>query len=632
MSCASSYAALDRAMQSIRAGDCDQAIVGGVNVITELTGNFAGHVDLMALLSSKGAMKSFSDDADGFVRSEGVGVIILKRKEQAQKDNNKIFALVKGTCFVHAGKNISWDSPNPRGIKEVVQKSLQRANVHADTIDYIEAHGVANRIADAIELEAISNAYTQLRADPEKKWRISSVKPVVGHSELASGMASLIATIKAFRDKTIPGIPGLDNVNRELAPDHSLILVRTPESWTNGAHPRRAALNSYAVGGVNAHVILEEYKGTGGLSEVQASIETTNGQQNNGHELMPLFNEEERRNINAIFQQALKEDIPTDPGLSFADLDYSSLNVLALVRMLNEKLGTGLTLGQVVAAENTAAFLRLVRNGLDNRQLFSPLPPDVTRFFDRPETGINSFIIPGMPGMADGYYDLAESLSGSSTVYGLHMKGVLSNETPLTQVEAMAAHNVELIKKVHPSKPVWLIAHSYGGIVAYEMLKQLSAMDITVAKIVLVECYTDVLKTGAGQRIAIFILSVLDRFGMQKNANIETEVKKIVRKPRAQWSSLILSFLQNAGVNIEAAFFHKLWKMYDASMTATYKLSGTSDVPATIICAEEPLAGHNAFTGWKKYFSNINIIESPGNHFSIVQKPFSSNLASMLQQ
>jgi 3-oxoacyl-(acyl-carrier-protein) synthase/thioesterase domain-containing protein/acyl carrier protein len=630
VSCASSYAALDRAVQSIRAGDCDQAIVGGVNIITELTSNFAGHVDLMALLSSKGMMLSFSNDADGFVRSEGVGVVILKGKEQAQRDHNRIFALVKGTSFVHAGKNISWDSPNPRGIREVISKSLQRANVSADTIDFIEAHGVANRIADVIELEAISNAYRELSSNPSKKWPVSSVKPLVGHSELASGMASLIAAIKALREKTIPGIPGLEKVNAELDPSHSLVLRQGTQAWNSTTHPRRAALNSYAVGGVNAHVILEEYDGPENpLSEPVPASEVR--KDNINEEEHGLFSEEELREINSVFRQVLGEDFPvTSPEASFADLGYSSVKVLELTGMLRVKLGIELRLGQIMTAHNAGAFLKLLRSALDKRPAgFRPLS-DVVVFHEREDASLSTFIIPGMPGITDGYYELAEKLSAHGNVYGLQMKGTGDAQAPFRHVEEMARHNVELLKKVYNSKPVWLVAHSYGGLVAHEMLKQLKEEGISVQQVLLIDSYSGVLKTNATEKIAVFLLSVLNQLKPALPADVEREARKMVRKPRAEWPALIFRFLKNAGAEMSEELMQRLWAVYDASMNAQYKLSGKADVPATLICAKERLP-HTVpgDLGWGNYFRHIEVVGSPGDHFSIVKEPHCSEWTSI---
>jgi len=258
--CSSVYVAVHRAIQSIKNGECEQAIVGGANIINPSYATYEfGSNQTFDILSANHTTKSFDEKANGFVRSEGAGILLLKPLKKAEADGDNILGIIKGSYVHHGGKNLAFEAPSAKGIKETIKGCLSASNINADTIDYIEAHGIANPTADAIELSAIDAAYQKESSIANKKWLISTIKPTVGHSELASGMASLIKVLKAFEHKNIPGIPGLEQVNGELNPDHSLVLGQTASYWENGKHPRRAALNGYSVGGVNAHLILEEY-------------------------------------------------------------------------------------------------------------------------------------------------------------------------------------------------------------------------------------------------------------------------------------------------------------------------------------------------------------------------------------
>ncbi|HVI45320.1 MAG TPA: amino acid adenylation domain-containing protein [Chitinophaga sp.] len=358
--CTSSYLTLHKAVQSIRMGECDQAIVGGINVISSETANYEGLTDLGKLLSREGEMRSFEDDADGIVRSEGVGIIIIKRLAAAKADKNTIYALIKGTYFAHGGKNLSWEAPNPKGIKEVVRRSLEQAGVNPATIDYVEAHGIANRMADAVELGAINDIYRELSTDATKKWYVSSIKPIVGHAELASGMASLIKVIKALQHKTIPGIPGFTNINSELAPGHSMLLQSGAVPWKNGRYPRRAALNSYAVGGVNAHVILEEYKGaiTPGKSAITTDIVTADA----GKDTSPADNDiEYNTQLSAITREIFGIDMAEiDRALSLVDYDFDSVKVIRFIREINDVFGLDIKMGQVLGVDNFGVLFDLL--------------------------------------------------------------------------------------------------------------------------------------------------------------------------------------------------------------------------------------------------------------------------------
>ena len=224
-------------------------------------------------------------------------------------------------------------------------------------------------MADAIELGAISNAYKQLSSDPTKKWYIGSIKPTIGHSELASGMASLIKVIKAFQHKTIPGISGLDTINTELDPNHAMILQAEASPWKNGTHPRRAALNSYAVGGVNAHIILEEYKekdeeenGNKKDDYNQQDIIVAYKKNDTGKEAsIPSVEKEYTTILSALTQEIFEIDLnDIDRTLSPIDYGFDSVKIIQLVRRINETLDLNIKMGQILGVDNFEAFFDMV--------------------------------------------------------------------------------------------------------------------------------------------------------------------------------------------------------------------------------------------------------------------------------
>ncbi len=363
-SCTSVYHAIHKAVQSIEQGECDQAIVGGVNIIDEETSRYGGSQDLEKLLSIGKYMRSFDESADGIVRSEGVGVLFLKKKSIAKRDNNKIYGVIRGTSFVHGGKNLSWESPNPKGVKTAIGTSLTKAKIDVDTIDYIEAHGIANPVADAVELSAINAAYKLRTKNPDKKWVIGCTKPLIGHSELASGMASIIKVLSAFERKTLPGIPGLEQVNSELDPDHALLLKNDTAYWKNGTHPRRAGLNSYAVGGANAHIILEEYPQKGSLNDKfsveensqvtivsnQSEIKTTEKEKESGTKAVLLAMTCEVFNI---------EKEVLDLKRSPIDYDFDSIKVVEFLKKVNNYFNIEVKVGKILVADDFESIFQI---------------------------------------------------------------------------------------------------------------------------------------------------------------------------------------------------------------------------------------------------------------------------------
>ncbi|WP_445429502.1 beta-ketoacyl synthase N-terminal-like domain-containing protein [Bacillus atrophaeus] len=268
--CSSALVALHRAIQSIRNDECEQAIVGAVNLLLSPKG-FIGF-DSMGYLSEDGQAKSFQAEANGFVRSEGAGVLLIKPLRKAIEDSDHIYTVIKGTGVSHGGRGMSLHAPNPNGMKDAMLKAYQGSKVDPKTVTYIEAHGIASPLADAIEINALKSGYKQMETEhiqeiqEETPCYISSLKPCIGHGELVSGMAALMKVSMAMQHATIPGIPGFTSPNDQVSTDGSrFLLTEENHKWEERKDhagrtiPRRASINSYGFGGVNAHVVLEEY-------------------------------------------------------------------------------------------------------------------------------------------------------------------------------------------------------------------------------------------------------------------------------------------------------------------------------------------------------------------------------------
>ncbi|UWF47087.1 amino acid adenylation domain-containing protein [Pseudomonas sp. N3-W] len=254
--CSSSLVALHRALVAIVNGECEQALVGGVQLVLSPLG--AINLGAVGFLSSDGKSRSFQAGADGFVRSEGVGVLVLKSLKQAIADQDDIYAVLKGSGVAHGGKGISLTAPNAQGMKEAISQALNRSGVEPTSLSYIETHGIASQIGDSIEIQALKSTLGGGAADCV----LSSLKPVIGHAEIASGIAAVIKTVLALRNRVRPGVPGFTSASEHLSMAHSRLSISAqPRDWPapNSGHPRRAGVNSFGFGGVNAFAILEEY-------------------------------------------------------------------------------------------------------------------------------------------------------------------------------------------------------------------------------------------------------------------------------------------------------------------------------------------------------------------------------------
>jgi pimaricinolide synthase PimS2 len=252
--CSSSLVAIHLAAESLRSGESELALAGGVNLILAP----AGHMSLAQLgaLSPTGACRPFDDAANGYVRGEGCGMVVLKRLEAARRDGDRIHALLLGSAVNHDGRGSSLTAPNGAAQARVVRHALARSGVEPESIGYIEAHGTGTPLGDPIEVRALQGVFgSRLRGSLP----IGSAKGNIGHLEAAAGVAGLIKAVLALRHRTIPPSLHVAVPNRHLTwDDLALRPAVAAEEWQGGATPRRAGVSAFGLAGTNAHAVLEE--------------------------------------------------------------------------------------------------------------------------------------------------------------------------------------------------------------------------------------------------------------------------------------------------------------------------------------------------------------------------------------
>jgi acyl transferase domain-containing protein len=253
--CSSSLVAIHLACRNLRDGEADLAIAAGVNAI--LSPEWMVAFSMAGMISKSGACRSFDASADGFVRSEGCGAVLLKRLEDARRDGDRVLAIVRGTAVGQNGRGSALTVPHGSALQAVVRGALRDGGVAPGAVGYVEAHGLGSEMGDPIEVAALQAVLSEGRA-PSDRCLIGSAKASMGHSEAASGMAGVIKTILAFRHEAIPPQRHLKALNPHLA------LAGTPFSiptaitrWPAGSRPRIACVNSFGIGGTNANVVLE---------------------------------------------------------------------------------------------------------------------------------------------------------------------------------------------------------------------------------------------------------------------------------------------------------------------------------------------------------------------------------------
>ena len=275
--CSSSLVALHRAIKSIHNNECDQAIVGGVNLNLSPLVFIAFYKT--GILSSQGRCRSFDEKANGYVRGEGVGTIFIKPLSKAIEDGDYIHGVVTGTSVNHGGKGRSLTAPNPSKQSEVISKAIKNSECHPSSITYIEAHGTGTALGDPIEIEGLKYAFKSLQSKKNDSeihhCEIGSVKSNIGHLETAAGIAGLLKVLQSFNHRKIPASIHVKNVNPLISLKNSpFSIIRETKSWESGTKhsPLRAGVSSFGFGGTNAHVILESFENHRNKSPVNEEL------------------------------------------------------------------------------------------------------------------------------------------------------------------------------------------------------------------------------------------------------------------------------------------------------------------------------------------------------------------------
>ena len=254
--CSSSIVAIHQACQSLRNRESHMALAGGVNLILSPVAAIA--LSKLRVMAPDGRCKTFSDDADGFGRGEGCGVIVLKRLSDAIADRDRILALIRGSAVNQDGKSGGLTVPNGLAQEAVIRRALEKGRVSPEAVSYVEAHGTGTPLGDPIEVQALGAVFGQSHSK-ERPLVIGSVKTNIGHIESASGIAGLIKIVLALQHREIPPHLHLTTPNSRI-PWAELPIVVPSECtpWVSPEGPRIAGVSAFGYSGINAHAVLEE--------------------------------------------------------------------------------------------------------------------------------------------------------------------------------------------------------------------------------------------------------------------------------------------------------------------------------------------------------------------------------------
>ncbi len=343
--CSTSLVATHAACQSLLNGECDLALAGGVTI--EIPHRRGYLFKRGEILSADGRCRSFDHRSQGTVFGSGVGVVVLRRLQDALEDRDHVYAVVKGSAINNDGSGkVGYLAPSVDGQAEAIAEAIAVAGVSADSIGYVECHGTGTQVGDPIEIAAMTQAFRQ-STEATGFCGVGSVKSNIGHLDTAAGAASLIKAALALEHAEIPPTLGFEAPNPTIPFSESPFYVAHElRAWPRGAEPRRAGVNSLGVGGTNAHVVLEEAPAPPVATPSQRSVH-----------LIALSG----RNKAALDgnAQRLAQHLREEPDLELADVAYT---LLAGRRAFDQR--------RVFACRDRAEAIELLESG-EARRVFT---------------------------------------------------------------------------------------------------------------------------------------------------------------------------------------------------------------------------------------------------------------------
>jgi acyl-CoA synthetase (AMP-forming)/AMP-acid ligase II/3-oxoacyl-(acyl-carrier-protein) synthase/acyl carrier protein len=251
--CSASLVAVHQACQALRAGESGLAVVAGVNAL--LSGEVSEVLDRAGMLSPTGGCRPFDASADGYLRGEGCGVMVLKRLSAARRDGDRVLGVIRGSAVVSDGRSNGLSAPNGEAQRQVIRRALERARIDPAEVEYIEAHGTGTPLGDPIELHALADGYGRAGGAP---CHVGAAKGTIGHLEGAAGIAGVMAAVLALRHDTRPPLRIAALNPRAATAGTRLALEARPTPWPARERPRLAAISSFGFGGTLAHVIVSD--------------------------------------------------------------------------------------------------------------------------------------------------------------------------------------------------------------------------------------------------------------------------------------------------------------------------------------------------------------------------------------
>ncbi|MFD6859393.1 polyketide synthase Pks13 [Rhodococcus sp. NPDC060090] len=374
--CSSSLVAVHQAVRALRGGEANVAIAGGINMLLAPAGTLG--FDETGMLTGDGKIKAFSADANGIVRAEGGGLVVLKRLEDAERDGDNILAVIAGSAVNQDGRSNGLVAPNPDAQADVLRRAYRDAQILPSGVDYIEAHGTGTVLGDPIEADALGRVIGRGR-EADKPALLGSAKTNFGHLEAAAGAAGLIKVVLAMQENTLPATLNYTAPNPYIPFDKvNLRVIPEGAEWPRYSGRAVAGVSGFGFGGTNAHLVVHEYTGSEGQSDSEAEVEVLPDSAEAAEHAPPS---EPARQLPVVL--AVSAPMPSRRRRAAADLadwletEVGSTTALADVARTLSRRNHGRSRAVVIASDRADAIagLRAVAAGKPAQNVFTADSP-----------------------------------------------------------------------------------------------------------------------------------------------------------------------------------------------------------------------------------------------------------------